>query len=162
MSTLVQIATIATPIVLATGFYFAWRQFDAIRKARMAEIVLMLYERWDSPLLEEARRKLNELGTETRVKEELKKADRDNSPELYPLIRVGNFFDTLGKLVSEGYLDKDTAYELTGTAFETYKQLYSAILRDPDLKDYLKCFKALDEIFTKIKADRSKTKVRPT
>jgi hypothetical protein len=153
-----EVATVATPVILAAGFYFAWRQFDAIRKARMAQLTWSLYERWNSPLLERARRKLREIGNPNTVKEKLLEAEKAGSPEISCLVRVANFFDTVGALVLKGYLDKDIAYELAATPFDTYKGLYSTILRDPDLKDFLKCFVALDEIFTKIKATRSKTK----
>lgn len=162
MSTLLQIATIVTPIVLAGGFYFAWRQFDAIRKARMARLVLSLYEVWDSPRLEEARQKLNEIARPEEIKNKIIEATENNSAELYPLIRVGNFYDTVGSLISESYLDKDIAYELMATAFDRYNHLYSAILRDPNFKDYFKCFQELGKIFRNIKADLEKGKVRHT
>ncbi len=154
------LATIATPLVLGGGFYFAWRQFDAMRRTRMAELIMSLCDRWDSTALEEARQELNKIGAADQVKEEIIKADKDNSENLYPLVRIGNFYDSVGILVHEGFLDKDIAYELMGTAFETYYGLYSGILRDSDYKDFFKCFKELDGIFTKIKAGHSKTKAR--
>jgi len=160
MILLVQIANILMPVVIAFGFWFAWRQVDAIRRARMAEIILMLYERWDSNFLEESRKALYELGSGQAVKKEIIKAHEEKLPALYPLVRVGNFFDTVGALVTQGFLDKEVAFKLMGTAFETYKGLYKDILIEPRFRGFLKCFTELDEIFDKIKASQSKVKAR--
>ena len=160
MDFLVHLATIITPIVLGFGFYFGWKQIVALKKARMAQIILMLNERWDSEYLEKSRQKLNETGSASNIKDAIIKAEKENSNDLYLLIRVGNFYDTVGGLVHEGYLDKNIAYELMGKGCEFYKNKYSQILTDPDRKVFFKCFIDLDEIFTKIKASRSKTKAR--
>jgi len=158
----VKLANIAMPIVIAIGFYFGWRQFDAIRKARMAELILTLYQMWDSPRLEKSRQKINEIGKAEKVKDAIIEADKQNSAELFLLVRVSNFFDTVGSLVSEGYLDKEIAYELMGSAFDNYNNLYSVFLKDPNYKDFLRCYQELDKIFRKVKADREKAKIRRT
>jgi len=154
-------ATLIAPLILLAGFYFAWRQFDAARKQRMSEIALKLVERWDSPALEESRKKLNELGTKEKVKAAMV-GEEANSDELYVLARVGNFFDTVGALVAEGYLDKEIAYDLMAPPFETYYGLYKGLIDDPSTTDYFPCIKKLESIFAKVKGSRKKTEAKPT
>ena len=154
--------TIAVPVIIASGFYFAWKQFDAIRKARMAEIILSLTGRWDSKALEDSRTAINVIGKGDDLKEEIKQAHKQNKPELYPLVRVGNFFDTMGELINRGYLDKDMAYDIFGKAAIHYANLYSGILKDADFKDFFKCYQKLNEIFKQVEAGKTKTKPAPT
>jgi len=160
IAALKEISLILTPLILVAGFYLAWRQFDAIRRARMAELIIRLYEGWDAPLMEGSRQKLSEINDAEAIKNAIIGAEK--SENLYPLIRVANFFDTVGSLVCHGFLDKKIAYDLMGTAFETYDDLYASILHDPQRKAFLRCFRDLGEIFTKEKASRSNVQARRT
>lgn len=155
-----KVATIAVPFLIGAGFYFAWKQFDAIRRARMAETILSLAERWDSQPLEDSRRAVNKAGTPQQLKSAIEKAHHDDDPGLCLLIRVGNYFDTVGEIVNRGYLDKNMVYDLLGPPALHYAQCYSSILKDTEHKGKFKCFQDLDEALQKVKT--SKLKARPT
>lgn len=153
--------TIAVPIVMGFGFYIAWKQLDAIKRARTAETILSLYTRWDSERMENSRKALMGLNDSVAIKNKIKQTHRSGSDELYPLIRVANFFDTVGSVVYRGYLDKYVAYDLMGDAFDKFSQLYSGILLDPEYKNFFRCFQDLDDIFKKVKGERAKKNAVP-
>ena len=159
LSIVVDIALIATPIIIALGFYFAYRQWQAMRNTRMAELVLSLGNVWDSPRMAGSRRKVNESGSNW--KRDYESADKTNEIEAYgSLIRVLNFFDTVGVLVSEGFLDSAIAYDLLGKAEKTYYRLYEPILRAREYEGYVPYFIKLHELFIKEEAHRSRIKQR--
>jgi len=168
MSIVVNIAIIITPIVIGLGFVFAYkqlrassrqwevasRQWQATRAARMAQVILEIAARWDSKDLKESRQKVNE--NAERLKEAIEQADANNSKDLYDLVEVGNFFDTLGVLVMEGFLSCRIAYDLLGGPEKNYYKVYKAVLEDPKYKNNYKYFIELDKAFENEEAERSK------
>lgn len=191
------IGTMATPVVILLGFYWAKRQvqeaashvktavdqviamktqteainervskaqeqIEALRKTRTAEIILKLIEQWDSKDLQNSRQKLSSLGTKEEVKKKIVEERDGKSEDLYPLIMVSNFFDTLGVMVLNGYLEQQIAYDLFGIAFNTYANLYESVLEDLTYKKYLIYFLKLRDVFKKIEASRSDVEARPT
>lgn len=158
-SIIVDIALVATPIVIAVGFYFAYAQWVSIRKARMAELVTLITSRWDSPEIVESRHKVNECGFN--LKKVWEDADKTNEIESYSsLIRVANFFDALGVQVGEGFLDISIAYDLFGKAEKTYYRLYDPLINAREYEDYVPYFRRLHELFIKEEARRSHVKQR--
>ena len=155
---LTNIAIILTPIVIGLGFFFAHRQLLSGQNARMAGIILSVTERWDSPAISESRMRINKLGNDlTRT---IKEADDTASEELAVLVRVANFYDALGLLVMEGFLNRSMAYDYFGVSEEYYYGLYSDTINDPKFSSYLECFKRLHETFKKEAASRSKEEPR--
>jgi len=153
----VNAAVIATPIAIALGFYFAYGQWQATRKARMAQVVISLMSVWDSPEMAESRRKVNESGSNLR--KDYESADKANQIEAYgSFIRVVNFFDGLGVLVAEGFLEIAIAYDLLGKAEKTYYRLYEPIFTTREYEGYVPYFAKLHELFIKEEARRSKVK----
>ena len=153
------IAVIATPIAIGVGFWFARRQLQSGRNARMAQIVISLGSIWESREIREGRCKVTECGGN--LKDKLNDAYRKNSPELCILVGVGNFFDHMGVMVMEGQLDCRIAYDLYWRAEEHYYNLYRPILKDPEYKDYLVNFQRLHDVFENERTRRSKQKPRP-
>lgn len=154
LSSIVDIALVATPIVIAVGFYFAYGQWVSTRKARMAELVMLITSRWDSPEMAESRREVNLSGPN--LKTDYENADRDNDRKAFgSLTRTANFFDTLGVLVAERYLKCKIAYDLFGRAERAYYELYDPLINSPGCKDYTPYFRDLDDRFAKEKARRS-------
>ena len=157
LSIIADIALIATPIVIALGFYFAYGQWASIRKARMAEIVISLTTSWDSAIMAESRQAISSKGKN--LKKNYEEADNTNADEAFgSLTRVGDFFDALGVLVSEGFLECKIAYDLFGEAEKYYHGLYEPLIKSTDYKDYVPYFSRLHELFEKEKACRSKVK----
>ena len=161
MSVAVSIAIIITPIVIGLGFVFAYkqlrasyRQWETMRAARMAQVILELAAHWDSNGLKESRRKVRE--NADRLKEAIEEATRNNSEDLYDLVEVGNFFDTVGVLVMEGFVSCRIAYDLFGEPEENYYKTYKSILEDPEYKNSYKYFIQLHDAFKNEEAERSK------
>ena len=154
---IVNYAIIATPIAIGLGFYFAYRQWKAVRNTRIAQTVISLMGQWDSPEMAESRHKVNESGSN--LQSDYEKADNANLIEIYSsLTRVANFFDELGALVSEGYLDVTIAYDGWGKAEKTYYMLYEPMITQKKFEGYVVCFLKLHELFVKEEARRSKVK----
>ena len=62
----------------------------------------------------------------------------------------------------EGLLDKKIAHDLMGASLRNYHTLFSATLRDSDLKEHLKCFQNLNEIFKKMETEDSTVETKNT
>jgi hypothetical protein len=154
----VAIAVIMTPVAIGAGFLFAHRQLKSARNARMAQLVVSLHRVWNSREMKQSRNKVNEAGGN--LKKQIAEADAQESPELYYLVDVGNFFDQLGTLVMHGYLDKDTAYDLFSRAEEHYYQIYRPVLEDLSYRDFLHCFPHLHSVFEKERTRRENLKPR--
>jgi len=152
-------ALIATPIIIAIGLYFAYRECVSVRNARIAQTIVSLMSVWDSDGMAESRRKVNESGKNLQVDYEV--SDEKNELDSYTsYIRVANFFDGLGALVAEGYLDVRIAYDHLGKAEKTYYMFYEPMITSSKYEGYVRYFIKLHELFTKEEARRSKTKQR--
>jgi hypothetical protein len=150
LQTVADWAMIATPILLIAAIIFAYTQWRSGQNARMAQIMLTITERWDSKDMEDSRCRVNKAGKN--LKEEIKKADTESLPELWSLVRVGNFFDSLGVMVVEGLLSCKIGYKLFGSAEEYYYELYKPVLQQEKYADYLKYFSELHDLFETEKA----------
>ena len=157
---IVNIAWIITPIVIGLGFFFAYRQLVATRNARMAEIILSITQQWDSPQMELSRRMVDQCGRHLRERIEEEEGKPD-SEDLRTLVRVANFFDSLGLLIMEGFLSCSMTYKLFGRAEEHFYNAYRSILEEPRYKEYFKYFVELHQAFTKEEARLSKKKPPP-
>ena len=145
-------------MVIVAGFIFAYRQWASYRNARMAQIILSITERWDSPEMEQSRCKINQSGTN--LKQDIEAADEKNSEDLCRLVMVANFFDAVGLMVMEGFLDSRICYNLFGRAEEHYYEAYRSILEDTKYKDYFRYVGELHEAFKSEAAKRSQAKPR--
>ena len=159
MSVAVNIAIIITPILIGIGFAFAYKQWEATRAARMAQLILEIAARWDSKELKESRQKVSE--NAERLKQAIEEANANNSEDLYDLVEVGNFFDTVGVLIMEGFLSCRIAYDLLGEPEGNYYKVYKPILEDPKYKNNYKYFVQLHEAFRNEEAGRSKVPPAP-
>jgi hypothetical protein len=139
-------ANIITAIILGTALFYAYRQWRSTQNARMADIILDITARWDS---EEMERSRNTVCKSTNLKQEIENASQENSIDLYDLIRVGNFFDSLGALTAEGYLDCKLCYQLFGAAEERYYQRYKPLIDDTQHGNKFKYFTKLHLVFAK-------------
>lgn len=149
------IALIATPVIIVVGFIFAYRQLKASLNTRLAGFILSMSVHWDGRLMEESRRKVDESGQDLKVRIE-EAVNNHNDEELHKLVRVANFFDSLGALVTEGLIDCRVAYKLFGRTEDHYYNCYRPILENTNYKDYFKYFNELDQAFTKEEGKLSK------
>lgn len=108
--------------------------------------------------MEESRQKLTECGDG--LLRCIDDAYENKKKDIYPLIRVGNFFDALGAIVVENFLEPRVAFDVFGEAAQFYYGIYKNTLEDPKYKDFYRYFRKLNEIFDQERARRSKQKVR--
>jgi hypothetical protein len=149
------IASIATPFILVAATIVAVFELRAIRKERMGEIVLRLIDKWDTEELTEAKNQARSIGTKAITKIfGSEKAEQD--PAFFILARVANYFDGLGVLIDDGYLDRKTAYDLLGEAESDYFTLFEEVLGLSAFKDRLHYWPILHEHFIHEKAKRTK------
>jgi len=154
----VNIALIATPIIIAFGFIFAYRQLKAARADRIAQIILSLASEWDSDKLKRCRAKVKT--NSKQLQDAVMSAEKEDNPDLFDLVHVGNFFDTLGMLVAEGFLTRRIAYDLFGHPEGSYFQFFELLMKDrPEAYKY---WVALHRSFEDEKAERSKIPRTPS
>lgn len=148
-------ATIVTTIIFLAAVIFAWTQWKSSQNARMAQIILCITERWESLHMEESRQKISEIGGD-KLKQSILDEENKNSLEYFQLTHVANFFDSLGCLVSEGFINCKLCYKLFGKAEENYFGLYKAVLEEQRYKDALKYFQELHELFKAVSIGKVK------
>ena len=143
---LAYIGMIVTPLLLGAGIYLTITQWKSSQNTRMAQIMLSITERWDSKQMEESRHAIFKYDPEA-LRKAINEADKDNSEDLYKLIRVANFFDTVGLMVVEGLLKCETTYRLFGEAEANTYKYYAPILQDSNQGKFFKYFNALHQEF---------------
>src|SRR4030042_1290439 len=155
MDVAVQIATILTPIVIGVGFYFAYVQWSSMRRGRMAQLVMSLLEQWSSPQMVKSRHAISMAGST--FKTAFEEASKKNDIVFFgDYVSVMNFFDTLGVLVTEGYLDCAIAFDMLHKAEKYYYSLYESIITaTPELKGNIPYFIKLHELFIQEEGRRS-------
>lgn len=143
---LAYIGMVITPLLLGGAIWLAVNQWKSGRNTRIAQIMLSITERWDSKEMEESRHAIFQFEPKE-LKKAIDEADKNNSQELYKLIRVANFFDTVGLMVVEGLLHCETTYRLFGEAEANVHKYYAPILTDPNQGKFFKYFNALHQEF---------------
>ena len=143
---LAYVGMIATPLLVAGGIWLAITQLKSGQNTRMAEILLSITERWDSKEMEESRHTIFEYEPKE-LAEAINEADKNNSDDLYKLIRVANFFDTVGLMVVEGLLRCEMTYKLFGEAEANVHKYYATVLSDRKNSKFFKYFIALHAEF---------------
>jgi hypothetical protein len=107
-----------------------WR----MRKARLSELIATLGQTWDSKLLMEARQRANELANTGKLKQAIDDGGKANSEEFFILMRIPNFFDSIGAMVEHGDLPTKLAKELFEKPAGRYWELYGNALSAIDLE----------------------------
>ena len=143
---LAYIGMIVTPLLLGGAIWLAVYQWKSGRNTRIAQIMLSITERWDSKEMEESRYTIFQHKPKE-LRNAINEADENNSQELYKLIRVANFFDTVGLMVVEGLLHCETTYRLFGEAEANAYKYYAPILSDPKQAKFFRYFNELHKEF---------------
>jgi len=138
-------ASLAIGAILAIAVII---QLWGMRKARLSELIATLGQMWDSKLLMEARQRANELGDTGKLKDTIDQGNKANSEEFFVLMRIPNFFDSIGAMVEHGDLPKKLAKELFEKPAARYWDLYGNALSGKDLEG-ISHFRQLVERFQK-------------
>ncbi|HEX3469144.1 MAG TPA: hypothetical protein VHT05_13780 [Candidatus Elarobacter sp.] len=110
-------AAVATLVIVAVGSFAALRQIGQMQSGTRAEVMMRLFEQWQSPRVRESflfvrtelEAKLDDAAVRAAVIEGALHAEID------PAIPVANFFESVGALISKGML----RHELMVDAFPT-------------------------------------------
>ena len=120
----VAVVSSLTFLVLLGAIILAWREVNCIDRTREAELLADLSRRWNEKQLTESRRIARNYKNSTELKEALQKLRENNDEEYYALVRLPDFFEALGVLVSSGCLSKKNVIDLFGTVIKHYYNLY--------------------------------------
>lgn len=96
--------TFLTLLVLVAAAWYAWDQVESVKRSARLNMLDSLSAQWESDLLREARRLVNESGKQ-RLGADIDVYVLRNSKELYTLAALPNFFEEMGLLVREGHLN---------------------------------------------------------
>lgn len=124
-------------------------QVKHMKDIRNSEMFMRAFEMWESPILissREAIMKASEGGDANRLHEKIKEYETTDREKYLELIRVGDFFESLGCLEQDGLLDFELLYNYFGAAFCNYYDLYKPWIdewRKAGEKELFKCFEIL-------------------
>ena len=96
--------TFLTLVVLVAAAWYAWDQVESVKRSARLNMLDSLSAHWESDLLREARRLVNESGKE-RLAPDLDLYVIRNSKDLYTMGALANFFEEMGLMVKEGHLN---------------------------------------------------------
>lgn len=151
------------PIILSAGVILAWWELRHFKKSRQQEFILNMSCMWDSEPFVESKRLIREIASSNKDLREALLGYRKNSKiEYYVLMRVPNYFEDLGFLVKEGYLDVRVADSLFGRAIimhYRYFRNYIQSERDPTNPESCEYFKNFEELYKIIVKIRQKPKI---
>ena len=110
-------AAAATLVIVAVGSFAALRQIEHMRRGTRVEIMLRLFEQWQSPRVRESflfvRNELEAKLADPVVRASILGGTLD--AEVDSAFAVANFFESMGDLISKGVLD----HELVVDSFPT-------------------------------------------
>lgn len=119
-------------------------QLNSMRKARIADVINHLGERWDSKEMAESRKLIND---QTNLVNAVDTANNQNTEDLYKFMRVPNFFDALGVLVDSGCLPKKLVEKFMKEAATDYFDSFKPMLETKKYKGYFVYFRKLMKHF---------------
>lgn len=107
-------------------------------KSRHSELLMTITQQWETDALVRARQAIAE--HEGDLAEKIEEFLENKNERYFDLIRVGNFFESIGLLVKQGYLSLTDATLLFGTVVKAYYKIYRPYIyanrdKQPDLYD---------------------------
>lgn len=135
-NTVLAISTVVMAVAIVVTAIFAIVQLWNFKKARYSTLLMQLDLTWDSIEYIHSRMMINQYGYGSTPEEEsqnLKEAiisfSEANSEEYFLMIRIANFFENLGFLVCNDYLNRKDALALFESAARRYWSLFGGFAR---------------------------------
>ncbi len=122
-------AAALTFFILLAAVIIAKREINCIDRTREAELLVDLSRRWNEEQLTESRKAARNYKSGTELKEAIQKLRGNNDKEYYELVRLPDFFEALGVLVSNSCLSKQLTKDLFGTVIKYYYPLYGPTIQ---------------------------------
>lgn len=121
--------------IIVTAVYAVIQLID-IRRTRCSNLLMQIYQTWDSDEYIKSRTMINQHccaenlhESPKKLKEAMKAYEDKDAEEYYIMLRVANFFENLGFLGYKKYLNKNDAIDLFGDTAENYWNLFSAMAK---------------------------------
>ena len=132
-NTVLAIATAIMALAIVIMAIFAMVQLWNFMKASHSTILMQLDKTWASKDYIDSRRMINRCcrgstpeEAPQKLKESMISFDKTDAEEYFIILRVADFFENLGFLTSKGYLNRNDALGLLGSATKNYWYLFSA------------------------------------
>jgi len=129
MTTAVQIAAIATPVLVLVGLIFAIQQLRAAHDARMVGIVLTLLQRWESVDMQRSKNAVRAYYGPQPLMEGVKAMD-DLEQDVGELLSPLRFLNWLGVLVRRKFLSVAVAYDVFGNDERFFHAMYFDVMEN--------------------------------
>ncbi len=120
---LLAISTTVMALAIATTAVFALIQLSDIKKTRYSALLMQLIQIWNSNEIIQSRKTLKIYSQEATLGEAASKLvkdfqmqDKNNTDLYYELVRLADFFESLGYLTCNGQLDEKHSLEVFGSA----------------------------------------------
>ena len=130
-NTVLAIATALMALAIVITAIFAIVQLWNIKKARYSDLLMRLDQIWDSKDYIRSRSMVNQhasgstLGEASKnLKESLVALREAKEEDYFIMVRIANFFENLGFIIFNGYLNRKDALELFGSATRRYWRLF--------------------------------------
>ncbi|GAH55612.1 unnamed protein product, partial [marine sediment metagenome] len=116
-----------TPIALTLAAFIAYRQLQHARHTRCAGFLLEIQKWWDSSDMVESRQLLWEMGN---PHDEILQLYKDRDKNLMKIIRVAEFGESLGILVSKKYVEAEDIWLLFEDDWRKRYEDFSGVIEE--------------------------------
>lgn len=134
------------------GVIVALFEINLMRKSTHSELLMDVYQIWESKSIMESRKLIKKQKTKETLKRRLKEWDREEKEEYFIAFRVCSYFEHIGHLVTKKYLRGKDVEDLMGPSVIRYYEIF---------KDYTKEHRKEDERFNE-NFENLKKMVEPT
>ena len=122
-------AAIFTALILVVAAICAGLEVRHIKSAREAQLLSDLSRRWSEELLQESREAAEKYKDGNQLRQAVENLKEKADKESYILLRLPDFFEDLGLLVSRGCFSTKVAHDLFGTAIKYHYNRYEPVIR---------------------------------
>ncbi len=123
------IAALFTFGVLTFAAFYARHQLHSLERTREAQLLSDLSRRWDEELLGESRQAVEKYKDGTKLKQALKELKENNNKQYYVLLRLPDFYEDLGLLVTNKCLSPQLAKDMFGTVIKYHYARYKSTIQ---------------------------------
>ena len=124
--------------VIVSGVIIALFEMNFMRKSTHSELLMDIYQMWESKSLMKSRKLIKEQKTKEALKKKLKEWNREEKEEFFIAFRVCNYFEHIGHLVAKNYMRGKDIEDLMGPSVIKYYKIF---------EDYTKEHRKEDERF---------------
>lgn len=125
----IAVAAGLTAVILLAAALYARNEIKCIERAREAQLLTDLSRRWSEELLRESREAAEKYKNGSQLRQALRNLKKNNDKEYYILLRLPDFFEDLGLLVSSECFSRKLANELFGTAIKYHYNRYELAIK---------------------------------